>query len=79
MSVMFEVLYQTPTDPKREAGLTECVEKLGGRLDYHEEPTIEGGPICLTYEFGDWSIARQAAEHLRSRGEHVDGPHEYAD
>ena len=80
MSVMFEVLYKSPPDPRREAVISERVGELGGRLTYREEPDVIGaGPVCLTYEFNDFPEAREAASRLRSQGEHVEGPMDYGD
>jgi hypothetical protein len=39
MSVMFEVLYKSPSDSRREAVISERVGELGGRLTYREEPS----------------------------------------
>jgi hypothetical protein len=33
--------------------------------------------ICLTYEFSELAQAEEAAEFLRHRGEHVEGPVAY--
>ncbi len=78
MSSMFEVYYRSPADPAREAALVECVSSHGGRLDYREAPDgNQSGSICLTFEFGDREQARAAAESLRWRGEHVEGPVDY--
>jgi hypothetical protein len=78
MSFMFEVLYQPPSDPRREAGISERVGKFGGRLTYREEPEAVGaGPVCLTYEFNDINVAQTAATSLRTQGEHVEGPMDY--
>jgi hypothetical protein len=80
MSAMFEVLYKSPADSRHEAVISECLERFGGRLTYREEPDLAGvGPVCLTYEFSDLGIAREAATSLRSRGEHVEGPSDYGD
>ncbi len=81
MSVMFEVLYARPADPKREALLTRQVAALGGRLDFWEESEVASAcnHVCLTYEFDDWQQAESAAEALRRQGEHVKGPYEYGD
>jgi hypothetical protein len=80
MSFMFEVLYHSPSDPHREAAISERVGQLGGRLTYREEPDVVGaGPVCLTYEFNDLQVAQQAAACLRSQGEHVEGPMDYGD
>jgi hypothetical protein len=78
MSYMFEVYYRSPEDPTREAMLTECVSRLGGRFDYREAPTegLSGG-VCLTFEFSDVDRARAAAELLRAQGEYVEGPVDY--
>jgi hypothetical protein len=80
MSFMFEVLYKSPPDSRREALISECVSRFGGRLTYREEPeAVSTGPVCLTYEFGDWTVAEQAASCLRREGEHVEGPMDYGD
>jgi hypothetical protein len=79
MTVMFEVLYKSPSDPHREAAITERVGRYGGRLTYREEPQIAAeGPVCLTFEFDAFSQAEQAASQLRLQGEHVEGPMEYS-
>ena len=78
MSVMLEVLYKRPSDPKREATISERVGQFGGRLTYREEPGSAGvGPVCLTYEFDAFPQAEEAASRLRSQGEHVEGPMDY--
>lgn len=78
MSFMFEVLYRSPADPRKEAALTARVAEFGGRLDFYEAPD-EGGPesICLTYEFDSMDLAERAALALRQQGEHVEGPVDY--
>ena len=78
MSIMFEVYYRAPADERREQDLTQAVEALGGRLDFREVEQRPGGPIVLTYEFEDPDRAEAAAQVLRSRGEHVEGPQEYS-
>jgi hypothetical protein len=78
MSYMLEVFYKAPADAAKEATLTECVSKLGGRLDYREPPSAGGpGGVCLTFEFSDLDRAQAAAESLRRQGEHVEGPSDY--
>ena len=80
MSVMFEVLYKSPPDPRRESAISERIIEFGGRLTYREEPDAVGvGPVCLTYEFNDLQEAQEAASRLRSQGEHVEGPSDYGD
>ena len=80
MSVMFEVLYRSPSDPQREEVISEHVGQFGGRLTYREEPDVVGaGPVCLTYEFNNYQEAQEAASRLRSQGEHVEGPMDYGD
>ena len=80
MSVMFEVLYESPADSRREAVISERVGELGGRLTYREEPNCgEGGAVCLTYEFPGFHEAQEAASRLRSQGEHVEGPASYSE
>ena len=78
MSVMFEVLYRSPPSIQREAEICKRIEPFGGRLTYREEPKASG-PVCLTYEFSDPDSAEQAANVLRTFGEHVEGPVEYGD
>jgi len=77
MPYMFEVYYKPPENPAKEAALSTRVANLGGRLDYREEATEHTG-ICLTFEFDDRDNAMQAAEELRTFGEHVEGPMDYA-
>jgi hypothetical protein len=78
MSYMFEVYYKPPSDPIREAALTQRVVSLGGRLDFREDPEEQGNAgVCLTYEFDDLEAAEVAAEALRRQGEHVEGPVDY--
>ncbi len=80
MSVMFEALYKSPADSRREAAISERVGEFGGRLTYREEPDLGGvGPVCLTYEFDGFPQAQEAASRLRSQGEHVEGPMDYGD
>ncbi len=80
MSYMFEVLYKSPSDPRREAAISERISQLGGRFTYREEPDVVGvGAVCLTFEFSDLQLAQQAAACLRSQGEHVEGPVDYGD
>lgn len=75
---MFEVYYRPPADPKKESALLEWIARLGGHLDYREEPNGNSqGTICLTYEFEDIEQATRAAECLRQQGEHVEGPQDY--
>lgn len=78
MSVMFEVLYRTPSDPARESTIAESVGGFGGKLAYREEPQAkETGPVCRTFEFSGYEQANRAAAQLRSLGEHVEGPMAY--
>jgi hypothetical protein len=78
MSFMFEVYYKPPVNALKEAALTDRVSRLGGRLDFREEPDgpVSGG-VCLTYEFDDLESATKAASALRQLGEHVEGPVDY--
>lgn len=78
MSVMFEVYYRAPTDEERERNLSRTIEGFGGRLDFREPADRPNGAIVLTFEFNDWDCAEEAARVLRERGEHVEGPQEYA-
>lgn len=78
MSYIFEIYYGSPEDLKRESDLTIAVGQLGGRLTYREVPANHGeGPCVLTYEFDDLSKANHAADAIRQRGEHVEGPVDY--
>ncbi|MFO0969740.1 MAG: hypothetical protein U0793_29635 [Gemmataceae bacterium] len=77
MSVMFEVMYEPPTDARREGRLAEQISHFGGRLDYREESATPAS-ICLTFEFDDWAAARAAAARLRELGEYIEGPMEYS-
>lgn len=76
MSYMFELYYGSPRNPQKEAELNERVSRFGGRLTYCE--TQGNGDaarsVCLTYEFEELERAEAAAEALRQRGEHVEGP-----
>jgi hypothetical protein len=75
---MFEVYYKPPSNPTKEAALSVRVRALGGRLDYREDADGTAGTgICLTYEFDSFDSAQRAAEDLRQRGEHVEGPMDY--
>jgi hypothetical protein len=77
---MFEVYYKAPPDPHKEALLTERVSKLGGHLSYREDAGHSAiRSVCLTYEFESLEQATVAAESLRGRGEHVEGPVDYGD
>lgn len=78
MSAMFEVYYRSPTNATRERELASIIEPLGGRLDYREADERSSGPIVLTYEFADRNQAEEAARMHRARGEHVEGPQDYA-
>jgi hypothetical protein len=79
MTYMFEVYYKAPADLEKEAALLKRVSKMGGRLDFREEPENNSGPqaVVLTYEFDDRDRADEAAEALRQQGEHVEGPQDY--
>ena len=78
MSFMFEVYYRAPVDRQRETALTARVKGFGGRLSYREAPDEDRrGGVCLTYEFDDCDQAEVAAQVLRERGEHVEGPVDY--
>ena len=80
MSFMFEVLYKSPSDTRRETVISESISQFGGSLTSREEPDVAGvGPVCLTFEFDDLRVAEQAASCLRSHGEHVEGPVDYGD
>ena len=41
MSYMFEVFHKPPTNPAKEAGVTDRVADFGGRLDFREETREE--------------------------------------
>src|SRR5438067_766068 len=70
--------FQRHPDERREGDLKRAVEALGGRLDYREDAAAPGGAIVLTFEFDDRERAEAAARALRARGEHVEGPQDYA-
>ena len=76
---MFEIYFATPTNPDKEARIMVCVANFGGRLDYREEPDAQQAAICLTYEFDNLEQAQLAANELRQKGEHVEGPCLYSD
>ncbi len=78
MSYMFEVYYKSPIDLKKEEEITGAVASLGGSLDCRET-LIETGTdaVCLTYEFDEMELAQKAADLLRQRGDHVEGPVDY--
>jgi hypothetical protein len=79
MSFMIELYYKAPADADKEIDLVTRVKKLGGRLDFREEPEPDASrSVCLTFEFNSLSQAKAAAEQLRRDGEHVEGPAEYA-
>jgi hypothetical protein len=80
MSAIIELFYKCPRDPIRESQIKHEIAELRGRFDYAEETVIEGvcQTICLTFEFDDIAIAKRAAELLRQRGEHIEGPQEYS-
>jgi hypothetical protein len=78
MSFMFEVYYKPPTNPAKEAEITDRVAALGGVLDFREDADEHGlSGVCLTYEFNDLEKAAKAAAVLRQLGEHVEGPVDY--
>lgn len=78
MTCMFEVLYKSPSDQQRESSISASVREFGGTLTCREEPEVIGqAPVCLTYEFDDFQVAERAADYLRGRGEHVEGPVNY--
>ncbi|HEX7450028.1 MAG TPA: hypothetical protein VF306_20880 [Pirellulales bacterium] len=81
MSYMFEVYHLSPIDAMKELELTQKVLRLGGRLDFREEGKADSSvnlpAICLTYEFEELSQAEKAAELLRDKGAHVEGPVDY--
>jgi hypothetical protein len=75
---MFEIYCPGPADSARETGLTELVNRLGGRFDFREDSGVpERVGVCLTYEFDNWELAASAADALRQQGEHVEGPVDY--
>jgi len=75
---MFEVYYKVPVDLKKEEEIAGVVARLGGSLDCRETPagTVTNA-VCLTYEFNELESARAAADALRQRGDHVEGPVSY--
>jgi hypothetical protein len=80
MSFMFEVYYKLPADPAKDELITGVVSRLGGSLGFREVSCARGTEvICLTYEFDELDSARTAADSLRLRGEHVEGPVDYGE
>lgn len=77
MSVMIEIYYRKPDDPKRELKIMSCVSDCDGKVTYREDDSVES--ICLTAEFASWEMAQAACVKLRESGEHVEGPTEYGD
>lgn len=80
MSYMFEVYHPSPIDARKELELTQAVRHFGGRLDFREDGNgnFDGrGGVCLTYEFDQLDQAEKAAELLRGKGAHVEGPVAY--
>ena len=78
MSYMFEVYYKSPIDAKKEEEITKTVASFGGSLDFRETSAETGsGGVCLTYEFDEVELAQKAADLLRQRGDHVEGPVSY--
>jgi hypothetical protein len=78
MTYMFEVYYAAPVDLEKEEEITCLVKRLGGSLDYREASEgANSNAVCLTYEFDELQSAREAAESLRERGDHVEGPVSY--
>jgi hypothetical protein len=78
MSFMFEFYYKSPEDKAKEADIVAEVLAAGGRLDYHELPEKEGGPIILTFEFVRRDQAEVIFDAFRQRGEHVEGISDYS-
>jgi hypothetical protein len=80
MSVMLELWYAPPANPRREERVARQIENLGGRLTFREEPRPdELSGICLTFEFADRAQAEDVASSLRKEGEHIEGPMDYGD
>lgn len=78
MSIMFEVYYKAPPDPRKEAKLNVQISRYGGHLTFRENPDqYDSASVCLTYEFDDLSLAGMATKLLREQGEHVEGPVDY--
>jgi hypothetical protein len=77
MSFAIELYYHGPENVVREKLLVEQITGLGGKLDFRELTGSTGEAICLTFEFEDREAANKAANILRSRMEHVEGPYEY--
>lgn len=78
MSFMFEVYYKSPADPAKDEVITDVVSRLGGSLSFREVSCAsDTEAVCLTYEFDELDSARTAADSLRLRGEHVEGPVDY--
>ena len=79
MSFALDIYYAAPEDAAREAKITAEAHAAGGRFDFRDLPSAHSNAICLTFEFTGLSSAESAASILRARGEHVEGPYDYAD
>jgi len=77
MSVMIEVYYHKPSDPRRETVISECLAGHRGIVTYREDDSNE--TICLTAEFHTRQDAQAASTALRAIGEHVEGPSDYGE
>ena len=77
MSLKIELYYHAPENVEREKILGEQIASLGGKWDCRETTGPTNEAICLTYEFADRKTAEKAADMLRSKGEHVEGPCDY--
>jgi hypothetical protein len=75
---MFAVYYKSPVNLKKEEEITGAVARFGGNLDCRETSAETGsGAVRLTYEFHEMESAQKAADLLRRRGDHVEGPVSY--
>ncbi len=81
MSFIFEVYYKSPArDPAKDEVITVVVSRLGGSLSFREVSCArDTEAVCLTYEFDELDSARSAADSIRLRGEHVEGPVDYGE
>jgi len=79
---MFEVYYMAPRDFSHDAQIATEVERFGGEITFTEEPDgseFSCQSVVLTCEFADLAVAERAADAIRNRGEHVEGPMDYGD
>jgi hypothetical protein len=70
---MFELYYRGPEDAARESRLTDDITAAGGRLDFREAAAVDGGSICLTFEFESRAQAESVATTSPNPPESISG------